>query len=207
MIEDKGEMQLYITDIRGYIDPTAARLPNHRLQCSLPPPVAVASKPGKAVGRAVGNLISRRLCALRSKYNHAGGDRAPPLARDGTLATDTCNSWKKPPLHISTATGRNGECATHQGFLSQDSSLFLPPFPIAGRVQTWKYKFALNGFPVNIRWRFLFWSINVYSLFCDLWTIVSYGQICIKSVGNSPKRSFKSGIRIIFAIILCVGTL
>ena len=101
MIENKGEMQLHITDIRGYIDPTAARLLNRRLQCSRPPTVAVASKPGKAVGRAVGNLISRRLCALRSKYNHAGGDRTPPLARDDTLATDTCNSRKKSSLPSS----------------------------------------------------------------------------------------------------------
>ena len=69
MIENKGEMQFHITDIRRYIDPTAARLLNHRLQCSRRPTVAVALKPGKAVGRAMGNLISCRLCALRSKYN------------------------------------------------------------------------------------------------------------------------------------------
>jgi len=39
---------------------------------------------------------------------------------------------KKVTAAIATITGRNGGCAVHQGFLLQDSSLFLPPFPIAG---------------------------------------------------------------------------
>lgn len=151
---------------------------------------------GSSRPRVVGNLISRRLCALRSKCNRATPPAAIALRRSRRYSRDGYAKYMKRSL-----------CCRRKRFLRQRRMRGASgiPFVLPASFNPFRSPVAYKRWNTNLPWtKFsceypvalpLLWSINVYSLFCELRTIVSCEQICIKPIGNSSKRSFESGNR------------
>lgn len=151
-------MQLHITDIRGVhrSDRSPIAKPPTAMQPSAAPRwLQLHRHRGSSRPGVMGNLISHRLCALRSKCNHA----TPPAAIALRRSCATILSRRIREIREKKPAAGNGGCAARQGFLSSSA-----PLPIADRVRTLKYKFALNDFPVNIRLRFLFSGRLMFTL-------------------------------------------